>query len=514
MRLDGSKTSLGANERRVILGVALATAGSLFCVASYNFVIPTIVANLEASETQSALLRQLPGVGGLLAIFVAGVLIMRVGAQQCIKWAAGLMIVGYLVTFLAPNITVVMVGLTSAYVGKATVIVASVSLLSSSLRDKNSRATGFATLATVNPAVYVIVPILASSIVGTFGWRWVAFLWLVGGVLVLVSALKILLPDRPADPRPSELWTPILAGVVLVGLTQIVRLGANNGLVTTPMFVALGVTAFGTGALILLMRKISLPSMSFSILRNTNLVLLLLVAFLMCFANMWFYGTVGAQYVYGLTVFQVSLLFIPVQLAGVLGGRFSGRLVKSRGLTFTGTSTMLLSAAMCFLCWFQSTTISILIPLLILMVFGACAAATGGTVMNSIMSLSARGDEGRTSAFRSAAVSLGTSVGTVFLSAIVFSTMTASMSSQSSSTGLSLERATQIAKEVIQGASSEEVASHYSVPVALVDQITSDEREAAAEGYRAQGLGSGAALLLAAGIFYAARRRIEQHEPT
>jgi hypothetical protein len=46
----------------------------------------------------------------------------------------------------------------------------------------------------------------------------------------------------------------------------------------------------------------------------------------------------------------------------------------------------------------------------------------------------------------------------------------------------------------------------------MVEQITLDEQQAAAAGYQAQGLGSGAVLLVAAGVFYAARRRIERLE--
>ena len=86
------------------------------------------------------------------------------------------------------------------------------------------------------------------------------------------------------------------------------------------------------------------------------------------------------------------------------------------------------------------------------------------------------------------------------------------MSDENRSTGLSVDRATHIAKAVIEGASSEEVASQYSVPVALVDEVTSYERQAAVEGFRAQGVGSGFMLLAAAGIFYVARRRIDGTE--
>jgi hypothetical protein len=103
-------------------------------------------------------------------------------------------------------------------------------------------------------------------------------------------------------------------------------------------------------------------------------------------------------------------------------------------------------------------------------------------------------------------------MGTVFLSAIVFSTMTASMSNANRSTGVSLDQATHIAKAVIQGANSEDVAAQYRVPVALVNQVTAYERQSAVDGFRAQGLGGGVMLLSAAGLFYLARRRVERNE--
>ena len=90
--------------------------------------------------------------------------------------------------------------------------------------------------------------------------------------------------------------------------------------------------------------------------------------------------------------------------------------------------------------------------------------------------------------------------------------MTGSMTDSATSTGLGLQEARAIAQSVIGGASSEEVASQYSVPVTMVEQITLDEQQAAATGYQAQGLGSGVVLLVAAGLYYTARRRLKRPE--
>ena len=499
-------------ERKVVLGAALATGGSLFCLASYNFVVPTIVISLGADETQSQMLRQLPGIGGLLAIFLAGVLSMRLGADRCLRWSGGIMAVGYAITLLSPNIQALCLGLTLAYVGKAAVIVITVSLLSSRLRGTRSRASGFAALQMVGPAVCVVVPIFASYIVDENGWRWVVLLWLLGAALVMFSAFALIPSDRPAVSRRSELWTSIAAGIVLVALTQLVRLLVSDDAPTWYVFAALGVSAIGALIVVTLDRKLPDPSISFSVLRNANFSMMLLVILLMPFANMWFYGTVGAQYIYGLTAFEVSLVFIPVQLAGVFGAIMASRLMQARGLTFTGTAAIIGSSVMCLLCMLQSTTISILVPLLILMGFSACTTGAAATLTNAIMNSAHKGHEGQASAFRTAAAALGSSLGTVFLSTIVFVTMTGSMTDPATSTGLGLQEARAIAQSVIGGASSEEVASQYSVPVTMVEQITLDEQQAAATGYQAQGLGSGVVLLVAAGLYYTARRRLKRPE--
>ena len=76
---DVTQERLSPPERRIMLGVVIAACGSMLNGASFNFVIHPIVISLQASETQASLLRQLPGISGVLAIFVAGVLVMRVG---------------------------------------------------------------------------------------------------------------------------------------------------------------------------------------------------------------------------------------------------------------------------------------------------------------------------------------------------------------------------------------------------------------------------------------------------
>ena len=484
----------------------------MFSGATFNFVFVPIVTSLHATETQERLLRELPGIGGLLAIFVAGALVMKFGGQRCLKWAGLLMVIGYLITCVAPSTAMVIAGLLAAYVGKAAVLVIVVSVLGSSIRGKGARATAFATWAMLGPGVSVALPIVAAAVVEAFGWRWVAVIWLIGGVLVIISAYTLIPADRGAGSQRQELWTPVLAGVVLVGLVQVASLATEAGILSTPVVVALGVTVVTLIVLILLMRRLPNPSMSVSAIRGGGAAMVILVVLLVPFANMLFYGTLGAQYIYGLSALAVSIFFIPIQLAGVAGARLAGRLVKARGITFAGTATILATAVVCFLSVAQTTTTPIIVPLLVLMVYSACASGTIGTLTNSIMSSAAKGKESDASAYRSAAMAMGSSLGAVFLSTIVVSIMAASISNQSSTAGLDPAQSAQIANDLREGATSGDAASQYSVPLTNVDEVELFMQQAYLGGFWAQGVASGTVLLVAAGMFYVGRRKMDRRE--
>jgi len=100
----------------------------------------------------------------------------------------------------------------------------------------------------------------------------------------------------------------------------------------------------------------------------------------------------------------------------------------------------------------------------------------------------------------------------VFLSAIVFTTMSSSISAQSAANGLSPQQADEIAQAMLDGATSEQVSAQYSTPITQVDEVESYQPQAAVEGYWAQGVGGGTMILLAGGIYYFTRRRIDRRE--
>jgi hypothetical protein len=235
--------------------------------------------------------------------------------------------------------------------------------------------------------------------------------------------------------------------------------------------------------------------------------LLLIIVILTSFANLWFYLTIGFEYIYGLDALQTAVAMLPAQAAGIGGAVLTRALLRRLGITTTGL-IMLLALALALL---ASATITadapIWIPIVIMSGYAAASVGAGIPLTNAVMNLAPPGEDGSTSAFRSAAGNIGSAVGVVVMSTIVFGVFSASLASGLRSHGLESRQSTQIAQKILDGATSEEVSANYSVPLQRVSQIADIQREAMADGLRAHGLSGAAFTGVCLVIFYFSRRR-------
>jgi ribonuclease HII len=116
------------------------------------------------------------------------------------------------------------------------------------------------------------------------------------------------------------------------------------------------------------------------------------------------------------------------------------------------------------------------------------------------------------SAFRSASGHLGAALGVVFTSAVITTVVTTSLTGLLDSQGLASDQARGIVDEIMDGASSENISSQYSIPVSDVDTMSTDVGLAMIDGWHSVA-GTGAVVALAcAGIFTVALRR-QEHAP-
>lgn len=474
--------------------------------ASYNFVLIPMLHGLGATESQGSLLRQLPSIAGLLVIFLAGILGRRWGERRFITRCGLLFTAGSAIVAVAPGMGVAVAGLVLESVGATGFIVVGLALLSAQVSNDQARASAFATYAMVGPVIYVSMPLLAGVIVDHSNWRIVAVVWALSGLVILVAS-RVLLPKAQAPGDSRELLTPALAGVVLVALVQTVSAADRDGLLSVAVAVRLGVAAVALVVLYWAYRRTASASLSLAALRQGGMALLLIIVILVSFANLWFYLNVGFQYLYGLDALQTAVVMLPAQLAGIGGALISRTIMRSKGITAAGTIMLSALAGSLLLSGLITADSPIWLPIVVMSAYAVASVGAGVPLTNAVMNLAPRGDDGSTSAFRSAAGNIGAAVGVVVMSTIVFAAFSGSLTSSLQSRGLNSKQSVRIAASLREGVTSEDVSASYSVPLQRVRQIAAAQREAYAAGLRAHGLSGAGFTGVCLVIFSWSRRR-------
>lgn len=497
---------LDPGQRRVLLGVCVVVGAATTVSASYNFVVVPMVHGLRASESQGSLLRQLPSIAGLLVIFLAGVLGRRWGERRFITRCALLFTCGNVAVAMAPGMPVAAGGLVLESVGATGLFVVTLALLSAQVSDEDARASAFATYTMVGSIVYLGIPPVAGFIVDHSSWRLVAVVWALSGVVILIAS-RALLPKDDEFHDSRELLTPALAGVILMAAVQTVSAADRDGLLSMAALVRLGVALVAFVALYRVFPRTESPSLSLAALRQGGMSLLLVIVILMSFANLWFYMTVGFQYLYGLNALQTAVAMLPAQLAGIGGAMIASRLLRKKGITLAGMVLLVALAVSLLLSTLITADSPIWVPIVVMSIYAAASVGASIPLTNAVMNLAPEGEDGSASAFRSAAGNIGSAVGVVVMTTIVFATFSASLANTLEREGLSSKQSASIAESIRAGVTSEDVSADYSVPLQQVERIADAQRDAMADGLRAHGLSGAAFTVVCLGIFYWSRRR-------
>ncbi len=495
-----------ADQRRIVWAVAISAVMVFTVSAGFNYVLSAILDDFDASQSEASILRQVPSIGALLVVFAAGVLGQRLGARRVMLVCAGLYTLGSVVVACAPWIEVVTLGLLIDYVGKSALVVVALAYMSASIVDKNFRASAFATYTAATPVAYLVIPVLTGLLVQSVGWRWVAVVWAISGLLAL-SAVWFLVPRTSAPDKGSrEMVTPLLAGAVLAAAVQVLT-ELTSGATAARLWLSLLVLAVALGALVIAMRRIPEPSLSLLPLRDRQLVLLLVVLMLTVFTNLWFYTTMALQYIFGLEELDVAVAMLPAQILSIVAAGFAGKAVGRFGITASGTGMLLAVAA----CLVASAQVQLTTPLwvVIAIVSGYSAAAIGVSIAmtNAIMDTATRDEQGLTSSYRSAASNMGSAVGVAVMTAIIITAVSISVQDQSAAQGVSTETAEQATESVKQGATAGDLSAEYAVPLPQADQLDAISRQAFMVGYQTHGWAGAVVILLGTCLFYGVRRR-------
>ncbi|MFI0431510.1 MAG: MFS transporter [Candidatus Nanopelagicales bacterium] len=503
-----------SQRSRLLVGVCIAAGAAYMQPATFNYIVTPMLVTFGQNQSSGALLREVPSIASLLVIFVAAMTASRFGERRVITAGAILLTLGSALVAAAPAFGAAVAGLAVQAVGATVLLVVPLGVIGAGFAGRDARATAFAVFSMVSPLVFVLLPVVAAALMESSSWRVVAATWVVGGLAALVAGRWALPPGLSPARTGGEWWTPMLAGVTCVGLVQAISHASSDGVLATSTLLRLAVAVVAAAALVLVLRHTARPSLDVAMMRRSGVVLLLVAIGLWCFTQLWYYMTLAYEYVYGLSVLETALLMVPAQACAALGARTAGPIVRRRGITAAGTWLLMLTGASLALSASVHVSSPLWWPLLVTCLYSYAAVAAGVPMTNALMDAATPGAEGGASAFRQAAISVGTVAGIAVISALVFATFSASISAQLDAAEVPAAEASQIAQQLRSGASAQEVASSYAVPAAEVQVVGEALQRAYLDGMAAHGWAGAVLSALTAGVFVASRRLVDRGRRT
>ncbi|MFN8126717.1 MAG: MFS transporter [Candidatus Nanopelagicales bacterium] len=408
-----------AEQKRLVLAVCVTVGISFVIGASLNFMLTPMLADLGLTKDQAGTALAIPSIASLLIVFATGRAGDRVGHRRVIVWASLPFVVGSVLVGSAPAMPMISLGLLLAGASATAMQIVSLGLLQQAFPAGPSRVSAFTSFGMVFPAVYLVVPVLTGWLVGVAPWRVVPVLWALLGLAIPVVVLRLIPPPGPAV-APGELWTPILAGVVLAGVVEMIDAGHDHGWTSPGALTWLLVSLLAAAACAWLLRSMREPSLSLRALGNPTMALLLACVAMVAMTNTLTYVMLGLEYLYGESVLVAALWLVPAQAAAVVGAKFVAQQLMDRWGAARAGRIMLAGLALTLL---PLVLMSATAPLALLVVTSALFSLFGFgsiTIVNAVvMAQSPPGEAGMVSAYRGGASSLGTALGVVILGAAV-----------------------------------------------------------------------------------------------
>ena len=208
------------HERRTVVAAVLALAGAILSLLDWSQLVVPIQQSFAAGAASELLLRQVPDIAGLLALPLIGVLAARNPPHRMLLFAGILLLAGGTTMAVAPTIEIFVPGLALLSVGRVVVLAVAVATVAEVVQDDLRRASAFATLGMIAPALEIGAPLGVAWLLGNHGWRAVGSVWAIAALLVLLSSR---LADRRASgppPAARRPWAPLMMGVALVGVVH------------------------------------------------------------------------------------------------------------------------------------------------------------------------------------------------------------------------------------------------------------------------------------------------------
>ena len=313
--------------------IALAQFMLILDLTVVNVALPDIGADLDLSRTAFTwtVSAYVLFFGGLLLL--GGRLADIFGTRPMILTGLVIFTLASLASGLAQNQTVLLGGRVGQGVGAALLSPAALATITSSFHgvERNKALSVWASLGGVGFAAGVLIGGLLTA--GP-GWRWVFFINVPVG-LVLLGAIPAVVPPRRPDRAARRL--DLLGAVTVTAATSSLIYGMINagegGWADLGTLLAIAAAIVLYGVFVVVERTVPTPLMHPSLLARRPIAagaFLMLIAAGVLIADL-FLGSQYLQHLRGLSALETGLFFLPAALALMIGAIAAGRLVGTIG---------------------------------------------------------------------------------------------------------------------------------------------------------------------------------------
>jgi EmrB/QacA subfamily drug resistance transporter len=377
---------LRANPWAVLVVVSLGFFMTLLDLTIVNIAIPNMISHLHASlddilwviNAYALVLAVLVITAGRLGdlfgprrLFVAGVTVFTLASAAC-GFAPS---AGWLIAFRAVQ------GLGAAMLMPQTLAILT------HVFPPERRGAAFGIWGAVAGVATIAGPTLGGLLVTAFDWRYIFFVNLPIGVIVLILAF-VLVPEMRVDRKHRiDYWGVVLASASLLaicyGITegQKYNWGTIKGFISIPLILAVGVVLLVAFLAVQMRSQHSEPLVPFQLFKDRNFSVVNWISFVLAIGMMGIFLplTIYLQSVLGFSALKAGLAMAPASVMAAFVAPFAGRMSDKIGGKFILMAGLsLFAAGMGWLGAIATTTSSwttFLLPLIVAGIGMGCTFA-------------------------------------------------------------------------------------------------------------------------------------------
>jgi EmrB/QacA subfamily drug resistance transporter len=265
-------------------------------------------------------------------MLAAGTLGDRIGRKRVLVAGIALFCVGSLLSALAPNPAVLIIGRAVMGIGAAASEPGTLSVIRQLYPDPARRARAIGAWAAVAGLALALGPVIGGLLVAADSWRTVFWFNLALGAVLLIASVRVLPESSDPTPEPFD-WAGIGLGAAFLGAGAFAVISGETAGYSAPWIIALFVlSGLALVALIAVERRVRAPMLD---LRELTAAVngALFTGFAVYFGifSIFFFTALYLGEALGYSGARIAAIFAPMAVTIVLGSMLGGRWVGRGG---------------------------------------------------------------------------------------------------------------------------------------------------------------------------------------